>query len=270
MQSQGDSKNWIRLERSGPVCILTLNAPKQLNSIHAEMMTELIGALEDIQADASCRALVIAAAGRAFCTGAHVGEMNGFEDKGREIALLLDTGWNRVVRLIRGMSKPVISAVQGIAAGGGVGLALAADIVLAARSAQFIQVFGPKLGVVPDVGSTWFVPRAVGRARAMSLMLTGKPLDAETAEAWGLIAQCVDDEALRDEAMTLARQLADGPVAAFAEIRAAVDRGLVSDLGSQLDHERDTNGRLCDGPDFEEGTSAFVAKRSPRFADRKP
>lgn len=270
MQSQGDSENWIRLERSGPVCILTLNAPKQLNSIHADMMTELIGALEQVQADASCRALVIAATGRAFCTGAHVGEMAGFEDKGREIAQLLDTGWNRVVRLIRGMPKPVIAAVQGIAAGGGVGLALAADIVLAARSAQFIQVFGPKLGVVPDVGSTWFVPRAVGRARALSLMLTGKPLDAETAEAWGLIAQCVDDDALIEETMALARQLADGPVAAFAEIRVAVDQGLVSDLGSQLDYERDTNGRLCNGPDFAEGTSAFVEKRSPRFTGREP
>ncbi|WP_417680406.1 enoyl-CoA hydratase-related protein [Roseibium sp.] len=270
MRSQGDSETWICLERSGSVCVVTLNAPKQLNSIHAEMMTELIGVLEDVQADSSCRALVIAANGRAFCTGAHVGEMAGFEDKGREIALLLDQGWNRVVRLIRDMPKPVIAAVQGIAAGGGVGLALAADVVLAARSAQFIQVFGPKLGVVPDVGSTWFVPRAIGRARAMSLMLTGKPLDAETAEAWGLIAHCVDDDALIEETMALARQLADGPVAAFAEIRAAVDRSLVSDLGGQLDYERDTNGRLCAGADFTEGTSAFVEKRSPKFTGHKP
>lgn len=268
----GESERaWLRREVKEGIGILTLAAPEQLNAIHAPMMAELIAALEAMRDDPAIRAVIFTGEGRAFCSGAHLGEMLGFEDRGPAVARILEDGWNRAVRLIREMKKPVITAVNGIAAGGGVGLALAGDIVLAARSARFIQVFGPRLGVIPDVGSTWFLPQGLGRARALSLMLTGAPLEAQQAADWGLIAECVEDEALEAQALVLARQLAAGPVEAFAEIRDAVDRALASDLDAALDHERDTNGRLCGGPDFAEGIAAFVEKREPDFvgADRK-
>ena len=267
-----DGKDWVRREVRDAVCTLTLAAPEQLNAIHAPMMCALQARLEEIRDDGKIRALLLTGEGRAFCTGAHVGEMNALEDKGDSIYRILDDGWNRVIRLIRSMPKPVVSAVNGITAGGGVGLALSADMAVAARSASFIQVFGPRLGVIPDVGSTWFLPQALGRARAMRLMLTGEALSAEDAASWGLIAHCVDDEKLMDEAFRLASGLAKGPVKAFAEIREAVDRGLVSGLNAALDHERDTNARLAAEPAFTEGTSAFVEKRQPDFINlsRKP
>ncbi|WP_428686388.1 enoyl-CoA hydratase-related protein [Roseibium sp.] len=267
-----DGKEWIRLEVRDAVCTLTLSAPGQLNAIHAPMMSELQRHLEEVRDNAAIRALLLTGEGRAFCTGAHVGEMNGLEDKGEGIHRILDDGWNRVIRLIRSMPKPVVSAVNGIAAGGGVGLALSADMVLASRSARFIQVFGPRLGVIPDVGSTWFLPQALGRARAMRLMLTGEPLAAEEAASWGLIADCVEDADLMGKAFRLARDLSKGPIEAFAEIRKAVDRGLTCGLNTALDHERDTNARLAAEPAFTEGTSAFVEKREPDFVhlSRKP
>lgn len=260
-------REWVSLEARDAVGILTLAAPDQLNAIHAPMMTQLHEKLEIVRATADMRALVLTGKGRAFCSGAHVGEMAGLEDKGKGIYRILDDGWNRALRQVKNLPIPVISAVNGIAAGGGVGLALSADIVLAARSATFIQVFGPRLGVIPDVGSTWFLPQALGRARAMRLMLTGEPLSAADAEDWGLIARCVEDDALDTEALDLAGRLAKGPVGAFAEIRQAVDLGLTSGLDSALDHERDTNARLCAGPDFAEGTSAFTEKREPDFTN---
>jgi 2-(1,2-epoxy-1,2-dihydrophenyl)acetyl-CoA isomerase len=229
------------------------------------MMQQLLAILRDLQADGSVRAVILTGTGRAFCSGAHVGEMIQMEDRANEIAELLDAGWNAVLRLIRGMPKPVIAAVNGIAAGGGVGLALSADMTIAARSARFIQVFGPNLAVIPDVGSTWLLPHAIGRARTMALMLTGDRLTARQAKDWGLIASCVEDDALQDEAFALARQLADGPIEAFAEIRKAVDHAMTCSLDAALDHERDTNARLCAGPGFNEGAAAFLEKRRPDF-----
>ncbi len=262
---EDNRKDWVTLKVNDAVGIVTLSAPEQLNAIHEPMMVQLIQRLEDLHSDAKVRAVIVTGSGRGFCAGAHVGEMAALEDKGRGIHKLLDEGWNQAVRLIRSMPKPVISAVNGIAAGGGVGLALSADMVLAARSARFIQVFGPKLGVIPDVGNTWFIPQALGRARSLRLMLTGESLGAEQAENWGLIARCVEDDDLASEAMDLAHDLSQGPIEAFVEIRKAVDRGLVSSLDCMLDHERDTNVRLCAGPAFQEGTSAFAAKRRPDF-----
>ncbi|MES0884255.1 enoyl-CoA hydratase/isomerase family protein [Roseibium sp. SCP14] len=261
----GNGKDWVTLEVTDAVGTLTLSAPDQLNAIHRPMMDQLIRRLEDLRGDETIRAMIVTGSGRGFCAGAHVGEMAALEDKGKGIYNLLDDGWNRAVRLIRSMPKPVVSAVNGIAAGGGVGLALSADMVLAARSARFIQVFGPKLGVIPDVGNTWFLPQALGRAKAMQLMLTGETLDAAEAESWGLISRCVEDDELTREAFSLAHDLSQGPINAFVEIRKAVDHGLTSGLEQALDHERDTNARLCAGPDFAEGTSAFADKRRPDF-----
>ncbi|SEF73888.1 enoyl-CoA hydratase-related protein [Jhaorihella thermophila] len=261
-------RNWITEARDGAVLVLRMGAPEQLNALHAPMMAQLHDALERAGEDGDVRAVVLTGTGRAFCAGAHVGGMAEMPDKAAGIADLLENGWNRAVRLIRGMPKPVIAAVNGIAAGGGVGLALSADIVLAARSARFIQVFGPRLGVIPDVGCTWFLPRGVGRARALRLMLTGERLAAEQAERWGLIAACVGDADLMRESLALAHRLAAGPIRAFAEIRAAVDHGLSQDLDAALDHERDTNARLCAGPDFAEGTAAFLEKRAADFTNR--
>ncbi|MEM9631551.1 MAG: enoyl-CoA hydratase-related protein [Pseudomonadota bacterium] len=258
-------RDWVTLEVSDAVGTLTLSAPDQLNAIHEPMMDQLVRRLEDLHGDESVRAVIVTGSGRGFCSGAHVGEMAALEDKGSGIYNLLHDGWNRAVRLIRSMPKPVVSAVNGIAAGGGVGLALSADMVLAARSARFIQVFGPKLGVIPDVGSTWLLPQALGRTKALQLMLTGEALDASKAESWGLISRCVEDDDLAREAFTLAHELSLGPIDAFVAIRKAVDHGLTSSLDQTLDHERDTNARLCAGPDFEEGTSAFVDKRRPDF-----
>lgn len=258
----------ILYEVSEGVARLTLNRPDVLNSIDMTMIAEVRATVADFSNDPNARVLLITGEGRGFCAGADLSANVAGEDdmsRGQRVAHGMDTGFNPMVRELAEVPKPVVTAVNGMTAGGGVGLALAGDIVIAARSAKFVQVFGPRLALIPDMGCTWFTPHLVGRARARALALLGNKLPAETAAEWGLIYECVDDEKLIETAMTYARQLAAGPTNAFAEIKKALDIAEHNTLAQQLDYERDTQGMLGDHPNFAEGVVSFLKKKEPEF-----
>ncbi|MBW2102217.1 MAG: enoyl-CoA hydratase/isomerase family protein [Deltaproteobacteria bacterium] len=258
------------------VGILTLNRPEVYNSLNAALMTEVRDLLPRVAADPGTGALVITGAGDAFCSGADLtdaGKGGASEGEaevsvGEMVSRRMIAYYNPFISEIFHLEKPVIAAVNGVAAGGGVGLALTADVVVAGRSAYFMQVFGPRLGLVPDCGCTWYVPRLVGSARALGLALFGEKLPAEEAARWGLIWKCVDDGALMDEVMGLARQLAEGPTKAFGYIKRAFRVSERNDLDAQLDYERLCQRALADTQDFMEGVTAFLEKRKPEFKGR--
>jgi 2-(1,2-epoxy-1,2-dihydrophenyl)acetyl-CoA isomerase len=177
----------------------------------------------------------------------------------------MEIGYNPLVRDLTGFPKPVIVAVNGVAAGGGVGLAFSGDIVLAAKSAYFVQVFGPKLGLVPDMGCTWLLPQLLGRARSRALALLGDRLPADKAAEWGLIWAAVADDQLLSEAHALAQRLAKGPTNAFREIKRVLDAAALNTLDEQLELERRVQHTLGDTEDFREGVTAFLTKREPQF-----
>jgi len=254
----------VLVERDAEVSIIKLNRPDYLNAFNQDLIDEVLACLANIDDDPTIRAVVITGVGRAFCAGADLSDV-GTQVTGAMVAELLDKGYNRIVRALHQMSKPVVSAINGLAAGGGVGLALSADAVFAGKSAYFKQVFGPQLAIVPDVGSTWYLPNLIGRARALPLMMTGDNLPAQDAQDWGLIWKCVDDDALMDAAIAHARRIGAGPIEAFVTIRKMVNAASTRSLNDQLDAERDANGVLCDTANFREGVSAFLAKRKPAF-----
>lgn len=251
--------------------VLTLNRPAVLNSLNEQMIEELRAAIAEVARNDGAHVLVITGGGRAFCAGADLGA-DIARDPGMSIGegiyRSMDRTFNPLVRELVGLPKPVIAAVNGVAAGGGVGLALAADIVVAARSAKFIQVFGPQLGLVPDMGCTYFLVQLLGRARARGLALLGDRLTAEQAEEWGLIWKCVDDDAVMDEALALARRLAAGPRLCFGYIKRALDAAELHAVSAQLDLERDYQRILGDTEDFREGVVAFLKKTKPQFKGR--
>ena len=252
------------------VAWLTLDRPASLNALTTAMLRDLIGALASLREDNAVRALVLTGAGRGFCAGMDLTDPLTGLDAPREARAALtrrnmDELTNAVIRAITGFGKPTIAAVNGVAAGGGVGVALAADIVIAAESASFVQVFTPKLGLISDLGVSWHLPRLVGRARAKGLLMLGDKLLAREAAEWGLIWKCVPDDALAGEVAATAARLADGPTRALALVGQAIDLGMINTLDAQLDHERDINAELNASPDFEEGVAAFRMKRSPRF-----
>lgn len=262
------TRNTITLEANDGIALLTLNRPEVLNSINMELIAEVRAALAEVKANADLRVLVMTGAGRGFCAGADLAAQGSRQEGmsvGQGVAHGMEVAFNPMMRELMDLGKPVIAAVNGMTAGGGVGLALAADIVIAARSATFIQVFGPRLGLIPDLGTTWTLPRLVGRARALGLALTGDRLAAETAAEWGMIWKCVDDDALMGEAMSLAQKLAKGPTNAFAEIKKALDISERHTFAEQLDYEREIQGQLGDHPNFIEGVTAFLQKREPKF-----
>ena len=249
--------------------VLTLNRPDKLNAFNDEMHRALRAALEEAAADEACRALLLTGAGRAFCAGQDLGDrdpatMGGPPDLGATIEELN----NPLVRLLRSIEKPVVCAVNGVAAGAGANIALACDIVLAAKSARFIQAFC-KIGLVPDSGGSWSLPRLIGEARAKALTLTGMPLAAEQAADWGLIWQAVDDEALMAEARTLVEGFAAGPTLGLGFTKRAIQAAAVNSFDQQLDLERDLQRAAGRTPDYAEGVAAFLAKRPPRFTGRK-
>jgi 2-(1,2-epoxy-1,2-dihydrophenyl)acetyl-CoA isomerase len=251
------------------VATLTLNRPQALNSLNKTLMEEMRVAMGEAAADEAVRVLLITGAGRGFCAGADLADSgfpnDGSRSTGQQVAHSMEIGYNPFARDLGQFPKPVIVAVNGVCAGGGVGLALAGDIVLAAKSAYFVQVFGPKLGLVPDVGVTWYTPRLVGRARARALALLGDRLPAEKAAEWGLIWEAVDDDKLMETAHALAARLAKGPREGFAKIKEVLDASPSNSLEAQLELERVTQGGLADHPNFREGVIAFLKKRDPVF-----
>lgn len=259
----------ILLETSDGVATLTLNRPAGLNSLNKGLINDIRTALRGLAKDDAVRSLIVTGAGRGFCSGADLSSSD-FGDGvarsvGENISHSMEIGYNPLVRDLAGFPKPVVSAVNGVAAGGGVGLALCGDIVIAARSAYFVQVFGPRLGLVPDMGCTWYFPQHLGRARSRALALLGDRLPADKAAEWGLIWACVDDDKLFDEARALASRLAKGPAAAFSEIKRVLDAASSNTLDEQLELERRTQRRLGDTDDFREGVTSFLTKREPQF-----
>jgi 2-(1,2-epoxy-1,2-dihydrophenyl)acetyl-CoA isomerase len=258
----------ILIERHPTWHKLVLNRPDKLNAVNEAMLTTLREALEAAAEDKSCRAVLLTGAGRGFCAGQELGTSVLPGPKGPpDLAKLAHENHHRIVRTLRALPIPVVAAVNGVAAGAGAGFAMACDIVLAARSASFMQAF-VRIGLVPDSGSSFFLPRVVGEARARALAMLGVPVTADQAEAWGMIWRAVDDEALLPEAEKLVGQLAAGPSGALAGMKRLLDASLDNDLDTQLDLERDAQGAAGRSADFEEGVNAFLGKRRAAFGPR--
>ncbi len=249
------------------VARLTLNRPDRLNSFNTEMHEEVAVALDTVERDAAIRALLITGAGRGFCAGQDLNLREATAGGDFDTGAAIDRFYNPLVRRLKALRKPVIAAVNGPAAGAGANLAFACDIVIAARSASFLQAFC-RIGLVPDTGGTWFLPRLAGSARAMGMMLLGEPLPAATAAEWGLIWKVVDDASLMDEARALALKLAQGPTIGLGLIKEALNRSLENTLDAQLDSERDLQRVAATSADFREGVAAFLAKRPAQFTGR--
>lgn len=258
----------IVFETSEGVARLTLNRPERLNSFNTLMHSEIQDALAALQRDTSARVLVLTGAGRGFCAGQDLGDRQVAPGGAPpDLGPSIERGYKPLILALRRLPLPVIAAVNGVAAGAGANIALACDLVIAARSATFIQAFS-KIGLVPDSGGTWVLPRFVGHARAMGLALLGEKLPAEQAAQWGLIWRCVDDGQLTAEVDSLARQLAAAPTRGLARTKQAMLEGWSRTLEQQLDVERDYQQELGHSADYAEGVAAFMQKRVPHFTGR--
>ncbi len=253
-------------ERRGPIVILTLNNPEQYNALGGSLLDELKAALDAALADKTVRAIVLTGAGKGFCSGAQLIGGNTFES-GAKVESLLRDRVSPLIEKLRASPVPIVVAVNGPAAGAGVGIALAGDIVIAARSAKFVLSF-VRLGAALDAGTSLFLQRSIGVARARALALLGEPLSAEMAEQWGLIWKVVDDEALLNDALAIAQKLADGPPISLGLIKNQVEAAWSSTLSAALDHEASSQGRAFVTEDLREGAAAFVEKRPARFTGR--
>ena len=249
------------------VARLTLNRPEKLNAFNEAMHAELRDALGRVGGDGA-RVLVITGASRGFCAGQDLGDRQAAgAGARRDLGASIERNYKPLVRALVGLPVPTIAAVNGVAAGAGASIALACDLVIAAKSATFVQAFA-KLGLVPDSGATWFLPRLAGSARAMGLALLGEKLPAEQAAAWGLIWRCVDDADFAAEVDRLAAALAAAPTRALVRTREAMRAAATATLVEQLDRERDFQRELGTTSDYEEGVAAFAEKRTPRFTGR--
>jgi 2-(1,2-epoxy-1,2-dihydrophenyl)acetyl-CoA isomerase len=250
----------LLFERRGALAHVTLNRPERLNALDATLIRELTAAAGLIAGDAGVRAVLLGASGRAFCSGADL--MRAPTDS---VEASLRDQFNPMVSAWCQLPVPVVVAVQGIAAGAGMSLALAGDIVIAARSAVFLQLFAPKLGLMPDLGSSFHLPRMVGTARAKGLALLGDGLSAADAVSWGLIWACVDDQDLVTDAESIAQRLAHGPTRAYRQIKEVFNEQPARTLEEQLERELRGQAALGNTRDFAEGLSAFRGKRAPSF-----
>jgi 2-(1,2-epoxy-1,2-dihydrophenyl)acetyl-CoA isomerase len=256
----------LLFERGDGVATITLNRPDKLNAFTTELHRELAAAFDAVEGDGTIRAVLLTGAGRGFCAGQDLAERAAVMAAGGKVegGKALETWYNPLVRRLRRLEKPVVCAVNGVAAGAGANIALACDIVLAARSASFIQAFC-RIGLVPDAGGSYVLPRLVGMARASALALLGDKLPAEQAAQWGLIWRVVDDDKLMAEATELAQHLARQPTRALALIKQALNASFANNLDQQLDLERDLQEKAAATADFREGVAAFVEKRPARF-----
>ncbi len=247
---------------------LTLNRPDKLNSFNATMHKEIREVLKDLKKDSNIRCLLLTANGRGFCAGQDLSDRN--VDPTAEMPDLgesLEKRYNPMLRTLRSLEIPVVCAVNGVAAGAGANIALSCDIVIAARSASFIQAFC-KIGLIPDSGGTWTLPRLVGRGRAMGLAMLGDKISAEQAEQWGMIFRCVDDEQLTEESVKIAQTLAKGPTRGLSLIKRAMNASDGNTFDQQLDTERDLQRLAGRSDDYREGVSAFMNKRPPEFTGK--
>lgn len=256
----------IELRRQGAVAHLTLNRPDRLNSFTLTMLGELSNALSDLDGDDNTRVVVLTGAGRGFCAGQDLTDHEAVDDA-RAIRSVVERHYNPVVRQIRALRQPVIAAVNGVAAGAGCSLALACDIAVAAHSAKFINAF-VNIGLIPDSGGTYFLPRLVGQARALGLALLGDAIDAPKAAEWGLIWKAVPDADFASEVDALARRLAEMPTAAIGLIKQAINLSGHHSLEQQLAMEAELQAAAAESEDYQEGRAAFLAKRKPRFIGR--
>lgn len=277
----------VRMERhgdngesgeSGEIALIVLQDSARMNPLGRPLQLRLRELLAEVREDTSLRALVLTAEGRGFCVGADLSTMGGAQGGaqadgrtlGEQTADNMQQLSNRLILDLQQLPVPVVCAINGAAAGAGVGLALAGDVALAARSSYFYLPFLPRLGIVPDLGTTWFIERRLGRARALGLSLLGDRLGAQQAADWGLVWACVDDEALREQALATAARLARLPAGAVLEARRALDHAAAATLEQQLHYEAERQRELVGAPAFMEGVQAFVQKREPVFAPRQP
>jgi len=251
----------IDFKADGGIARITLNRPDKLNSFNVAMHMELRDVLDSL---GDVRVVILTGAGRGFCAGQDLNERAVASDHPVDLGVTVETCWNPLIRRLTELHPPIIARVNGVAAGAGANIALACDLVVAAKSAKFIQSFSA-IGLVPDSGGTWILPRLVGQARALGLALTGDPLPAETAAEWGLIWKAVDDEALDSEVDSLASKLAALPPLGLAEIKKMIRSTWSRTLDQELNEERNEMRRLGFTADYREGVAAFLEKRAPRF-----
>jgi 2-(1,2-epoxy-1,2-dihydrophenyl)acetyl-CoA isomerase len=258
----------VKFETSNGIARITLNRPDRLNSFTTAMHAEVRDALAAVKNDATLRVLLLTGAGRGFCAGQDLSDRAVAPgDAPVDLGASIENNYRPLVLAIRALPLPVVCAVNGVAAGAGANLALACDIVIATKSAAFIQAFC-KIGLIPDSGGTYFLPRFVGTARAMGLALLGDKLHAEDAAAWGLIWKCVEDSQFADAVEGLLTQLAQAPTRGLAEIKRALHTSVNNTLEAQLDLERDIQRELGYSADYREGVAAFLEKRPPRFSGK--
>ncbi len=259
----------IHLAIDEGIATLTLDQPKTMNALSVPLQEEVREALKELRGRDDVKALILTGTGKAFCSGADLGSMSPGGDGGPSLGTqtknLMKELSNPLALELRELPFPVVSAVNGAAAGAGASIALAADIVVAGKSAYFLFPFIPKLGILPDLGATWILPRLIGRARAMAVSLLGERIHGPEAVEQGLIWKCTDDDQLPAEALALARRLASGPAHAAPEMRAALDKADTATLAEQLAYEAERQNDLIDSPTFQEGVRAFLEKRAPKF-----
>ena len=258
----------ILLQSTGGIARVTLNRPDRLNSFTAKMHEELRDALAKVRADTSARALLLTGAGRGFCAGQDLSDRAVAPgDAPVDLGASIEANYRPLVLALQSFPMPVVCAVNGVAAGAGANIALACDLVVAAKSASFIQAFC-KIGLIPDSGGTYFLPRLVGNARAMGLAMLGDKLSAQQAADWGLIWKCVDDADFASTVDALLAQLAQAPTRGLVASRRALYASSHATLPEQLDLERDLQRELGTSADYREGVAAFLAKRAPQFTGK--
>ena len=253
------------------VMTLRMNRPEVLNSLNNHLVSAMIEALTEAATNDDVRAIVLTGNGRGFCAGADLAGGGWPSEKGMSpgdvTANAMEIGFNPLVRAVVNSPKPVVTAINGVAAGGGVGLALSGDLVIAAESAKFRLVFAQQLGIIPDVGASWLVPNLIGRARANGLALLGENLDAATALDWGMLWEVVPDDTLLAKAQEYAGKLAQSPITGVKATVRAHDKAMLQSIEEQLEFEKEEQRHFCNQPVFFEGVQAFIEKRKPNFRE---